>query len=139
MCKRPCLCCSYTVLHSEFCYKRGEGSKFVICATICENDMIVPGKIYTLCCVLTCVRSVTNAAIKHSQLIVEIYWYFKLTLLTPPSVPYVLVTETSSRSIGLEDVCDTFCRHFTSKQTSAARHENVLAQRPCQHLAETLK
>ena len=36
-----------------------------------------------LCCVLTCVRSVTNAAIKHSQLIVEIYWYFKLTLLTP--------------------------------------------------------
>ena len=83
MCKRLCLCCSYTVLHSEFCYKRGEGSKFEICATICENDMIVPGKIYTLCCVLTCVHSVTNAGIKHSQLIVEIYWYFKVTLLTP--------------------------------------------------------
>ena len=69
------------------------------------------------------------------------------TILTPlvwrsqvhPSVPYVLVTETSSRSIGLEDVCDTCCRRFTSKQTSAARHKNVLAQRPCQHLAETLK
>ena len=56
-----------------------------------------------------------------------------------PSVPYVLVTETSSRSIGLEDVCDTCCRRFTSKQTFAARHKNVLAQRPCQHLAETLK
>ena len=60
-------------------------------------------------------------------------------MLFPPSVPYVLVTETSSRSIGLEDVCDTCCRRFTSKQTSAARHKNVLAQRPCQHLAETLK
>ena len=56
-----------------------------------------------------------------------------------PSVPYVLVTETSSRSIGLEDVCDTCCRRFSSKQTSAARHKNVLAQRPCEHLAETLK
>ena len=56
-----------------------------------------------------------------------------------PSVPYVLVTETSSRSIGLEDVCDTCCRRFSSKQTSAARHKNVLAQRPCEHLVETLK
>ena len=32
-----------------------------------------------------------------------------------PSVPYVLVTETSSRSIGLEDVCDTCCRRFFIK------------------------
>ena len=63
----------------------------------------------------------------------------QLTPQSVPSVPYVLVTETSSRSIGLEDVCDTCCRRFTSKQTFAARHKNVLAQRPCQHLAETLK
>ena len=62
-----------------------------------------------------------------------------LVVNTEPSVPYVLVTETSSRSIGLEDVCDTCCRRFSSKQTSAARHKNVLAQRPCQHLVETLK
>ena len=41
-----------------------------------------------------------------------------------PSEPYVLVTATSSMSIGLEDVYDTCFRRFSPKLTSAVRLKN---------------
>ena len=55
-----------------------------------------------------------------------------------PSEPYVLVTATSM-SIGLEDVCDTCFRLFSSKLMSAVRLKNMLVEKTIYTLTRDLE